>query len=189
METKLEKLLNKIEEDGKKEIELLEKDAQLEIEKIRKEGERACQQAKEEEDSKLEKEKKRFLEDYRKEKEFKLNMEVLELKTNLFKKAVKEAQKESENISPEEKQQIFKRIVDNINHPVRESSKVRVNSTLKLDFLEGLSISKDSIVRNSTDVDFTIEDTDFLIEVSLPAVIAETVDKESDFFAKLLFKK
>ncbi len=189
MEIKLEKLLNKIEEDGKKEVELLEKDAQLEIEKIRKEGEMVYQQVREEEDSKLEKEKRRFLEDYRKEKEFKLNMEILELKTNLFKKATKEAQKDGEIISSQEKQEIFKKIVENINHPISESSRVSVNSSLKLDFLEGLSISKESIFRNNTDNDFTIEDTDFIIEVSLSAVIEERVNKESDFFAKLLFKK
>lgn len=187
METKLEKLLAKIEEDGEKEIDSLEKDAALEKEKIKKEGEGELERIKKEEEEKLEREKKRVVSDYYRNKEFQLNMELLSLKSRLLEQAKKAAQEEANNLSVEEKKRIFQRVLEEQSLPEDDTAVVYVKPSLKSVFSD--IFEEDKMVEKDISSDFVIEGEKFVLEVSLPTAVEEVIEKDSDFFVRLLFKK
>ncbi len=186
----LETLLNKIEEDAKKEISLLEENSNFEIEKIKKEGKEKIEKVKEEEEKRFAKERERVLSDYRKEKQFMLNMKTLEVKNNLLKEAKKEARKSIKELSFKEKKGIFKKILERESLALGEKTKVFVPKNKKKEMsalFEG--VDGNSILEKDIDDGFVVDGEKFVLEVDLDLVVEEVVEKEITFFTSLLFKK
>ncbi len=188
---KLEKLLSKIEEDTEKEIESLQGQYKLDIENIDKEQEKNYQRLERELDEKLEKERKRALEDYHGEEEFAHEMKLLVLKKKLLEDAKQNAKEKAEDFSfAEIKEVLQKKIVENNILERTGSFTVFVPSGKKKEFssiFEGTD--SESIKEKKMDSDGVIvEGERFVYSVSLSLIIDEVVEKESDLFARLLFK-
>ncbi len=189
---KLEKLLSKIEEDTKKEIESLQEQHKIDIENIDKEREKNLQKLEKDLGERLEKERKRVLEDYRGEKEFAHEMKLLTLKKKLLEDAKQNAKEEAEDFSfSEKKEALQKKIVENNILERTGSFTVFVPSGKKKEFsgiFEGTDT--ENIKEKKMDSDGVIvEGERFIYSVSLSLIIDEVIEKESDLFARLLFKE
>jgi vacuolar-type H+-ATPase subunit E/Vma4 len=188
----LEKLLKKIEEDGREEINSLKKEHGVLIEKIEKEKEERITEIKDRKEEELEKERKRLLEEHEKEKEFLLKMEILGLKKKTLSKASLFCKEEIKKLSVSSKKEIFKKKTLEFEKFLDENCLVFVPSSKKKDFVEIFKkVPEKNIIEKGkvTDDEFIVEGKGFVLKVSLSDVVDEIVEKEEGLLSEILFSK
>ncbi len=189
---KLEKLLSKIEEDTKEEITDLQEQYKLKRKKIDEDGKERIEKLEKELEEKFKKEKEKALEDYRKEREFAHQMELLSLKKKLLEEAKEATKKDTRELSLEKKKEILeKKLSENMSISEDMKFTVFVPEYKKKDFVSIFSdIDSENIKERKMNEDgFIVEGERFVYEVSLPLIVDEIVEKESELFARLLFKE
>ncbi len=188
----LEKLLGKVEEDAKKEIETLKEESAVELEKMDVEKKQQMEELRKEKEKELDSEREKVLLDYEKEREFQLNMELLKTKKQLLEEASLSAKKSVGDSAKEQKQEMLRKKVREVEDVIGEKSLVFVASGKKRemsDIFQGIpvkNIVEKSSIKNDS---FVIEGKKFVFRVSLNEIVAQIIEKEKDFFAGLLFKK
>lgn len=189
---KLEKILSKIDEETDREIEDLQSQHKLNIKKINEKEEKEIKDLEEKLEEKIKEANKKILEDYRKEREFAYEMELLSLKKKLLKDAKDAAKKEVKELSFSDKKEIFqKKLNESMDFNEDLEFTILVPTGGKSDFSEIFTnIDNDSIKERKMDEDgFIIEGERFVYDVNLSLIVDEAVERESDVFARLLFKE
>ncbi len=188
----LEKLLSKVEEDAKKETDTLKKESIVELGKMDAEKKQKMEELRKKKEEELEAEREKTLLDYEKEKEFQLNMELLKTKKELLEEAASSAKKSVGDSAKEQKQEMLRKKVKEVEEVIGEKCLVFVAPGKKqemLDIFQGIPanniVEKSSIENDS----FIIEGKRFVFRVSLDEIVDQVIEKEKDFFARLLFKK
>ncbi len=188
----LEKLLDKIEKDAQEEIEALRKEHSLALEKIDSERKEKVEDLKKEKREELERERKRILDDYEKEKEFQLKMELLEMKKNILEDAASSMKKEVKEINLSRKKEIFRKKAGEAEKVNGRKFLVFVPSGKKKEMEDVFKdVPKKNIVEKKIGEEegFVIEGKNFIFKVTLSDIVDEAIEKEKDFFARLLFKR
>lgn len=189
---KLEKLLSKIEEDTKEEIDSLQKQQKIDLKKIEEKEKQRLLKVKEDLEKKLAKEREKVLEDYRKDKEFSYEMELLVLKRRLLEETKLQTKESIKDFSFSQKKEILqKKLLENITFSEDKKFTVFVPTGKKKEFASIFNeVSDENIKEKKMDEDgFVIEGERFVYDVNLSLIVDEVVEKESDFFARLLFKE
>jgi vacuolar-type H+-ATPase subunit E/Vma4 len=188
----LEKLLKKIEEDGREEINSLKKENDVLMRKIKKEGEEKLTEIKDRKEVETEKERKRLLEEHEKEKEFLLKMEILELKKKTLSEASLFCKEEIKKLPASLKKEIFKKRIASFEKFLNEHCLVFVPSSKKKDFVDIFKkVPEKNIIEKGKIADdgFIVEGKRFVLKVSLSDVVDKIVEKEEGLFAEILFSK
>ncbi len=188
----LEKLLGKVEEDAKKEIEALKKESAVELEKMDVEKKQQMEELRKDKEKELDSEREKVLLDYEKEKEFQLNMELLKTKKQLLEEASLAAKKSVGDSAKEQKHEMLRKKVQEVEGVIGEKSLVFVASGKKREMsgiFQGVPVENIIEKGNVKNDSFVIEGKKFVFRVSLDEIVDQLIQKEKDFFANLLFKK
>ncbi len=186
----LEKLLKKIEEDGREEINSLKKEHGILMEKIEKEGKEKIKEIKDRKEEELKKERKRLLEEHEKEKEFLSKMEILRLKKKTLEEASSFCKEEIKKLPVSSKKEIFEKRIEGFEKFLDENCLVFVPPSKKKDFIEIFKgVPEKNIIEKGKVIDdgFIVEGKRFVLKVSLSDVVDEIVEKEEGLFSNLLF--
>ncbi len=186
----LDKILNEIKKDTEKEIEELEKKHSLELKKLDKKKQKELDSLKNKREEELNEAKKRALADYEEGKRFESEMKILNLKNNLLEEAALGLKEEMKSFSASEKKDIFERELDRFDKYLSESFTVSVPLGKKEEYLD-LFNEKAEIQEKEIGHDdgFIIESDKFLFSVNLSDLIDQAIEKEKDYFIKILFQK
>ncbi len=187
----LEKLLKKIEDDGKEEINTLEKEYSSLFGKIEKEGSEKIEEIRKAKEFEIEKEKERLKEEHEKEKEFLLKMELLNTKKEILSLSANQCKKEIKNISVSEKEKFFSKEIKEAKDFLDENSLVFVATSKKKEMSilfpgvpEKNIIEKKSIMED----EFIVEGKGFVLRVSLSEIVDKIIEKEEGVLSEILFK-
>jgi vacuolar-type H+-ATPase subunit E/Vma4 len=187
----LEKLLKKIEDDGKEEINTLEKEYSSLFQKIEKEGSEKMKEIKKIKETEIEKEKERLKEEYEKEKNFLLKMELLNTKKEVLLLSTEYCKKEIKNISESEKKELFSKEIKEVKDFLDENSLVFVALSKKKE-LTGLfpGVPEKNIIEKKSvmEDEFIVEGKRFVLRVSLSEIIEKIIEKEEGLLSEILFK-
>ncbi len=188
----LEKLLNKIKEDAEKEKESLKKKSGLEMEKMDKEGEKRIDFLRQEKEKDLAEERKKMLVDYRKEKTFEMNMKLLELRRDLMEESIFKVKEKVSGLPALEKKDLLKKGLKKVEGRIGRDCLVSVPSGKKQELADIFKEFSDKEVMEK-DIGFSdgfsIETDKIVFKASLSGFIDEAIEKEKDFFSRLLFKQ
>lgn len=188
----LEKLLKKIEEDGKEEINSLKKAHDDLMEKTEKEGEKRLKEIESKKEKELEREKRRLLEEHEKEKDFLLKMDILKLKKKVLSEASFFCKEEIQQLSTSAKKEIFRKRITRFEEFLDENCLIFVPPSKKKDLVEIFNKvpEKNIIEKQKVEEDsFVVEGKGFVLKVSLPDVVDEIIEKEEGLFSEILFSK
>jgi vacuolar-type H+-ATPase subunit E/Vma4 len=187
----LEKLLKKIEEDGKEEISTLKKEYSSLFEKIEKKGNEKIEEIRKAKENEIEKEKERLKEEYEKEKDFLLKMELLNTKKEVLSLSAKQCKEEIKNISLSEKKELFSKEIKEAKNFLDENSLVFVAPSKKKE-MSGLftGIPEKNIIEKKSvmEDEFIVEGKGFVLRVSLSEIVDKIIEKEEGVLSKILFK-
>ncbi len=189
---KLEKLLEKIKDDAKKEINALKKEHSLEMKRIDEKGEEETERKTKEKENDLKKEREKILNDLEKEKEFQLKMDLLKEKKKLINEASLHVKKDIENLSFSEKKKIYQKKMEEVSDFLNKNCLVFVASGKKKELVSVFKgVPEKNIIERNGKIgdDFVIEGKNFVLNVSLADFVDKKVEEDIDFFADLLFKE
>jgi hypothetical protein len=179
----LEKLLEKIKQETEKEELSLKKEHDLEIEKINQEKQTKLDSLKQVKEKELETEKEKLVFDYRKNRKFQLEMELLEMKREIIKEKADLIKEKAGGLEIAEKRKIFNTKLEQVkDYP---GLQVFVSPGTKGELFSWGDVEEKDIGFKDG---FIAETDKVFLEVSLDSLINEALKNDYGFLAQVLFK-